>query len=104
LVQQDLGCLVVVEVIQSQRDLGASSGVVVDLVHVQPPHDPAGQGGEQVVVDEVLGAAGVAEGSQGAQQGATAQRPRVAVPLLAEQGRWIHASLQENGPPRGRSG
>src|SRR5690625_8053100 len=63
LVQQDLGCLVVVEVIQSQRDLGASSGVVVDLVHVQPPHDPAGQGVEQMVVDQVLGAAGVAEGS-----------------------------------------
>src|SRR5699024_4502366 len=77
--------------------------VVVDLVHVQAPHDAAGQGVEQLVVDQLLGIARVAVGAEGDEQGPPVQGARVDVALVAEQGRRIHHDLQCEGPQTRRT-
>src|SRR5699024_9563180 len=73
-------------------------GVVIDLIHVKEPHDAAGQGVEQLVVDQLLGVARVAVGTEGDEQGPPVQGARVDVALVAEQCRRIHPDLQGDGP------
>src|SRR5699024_1168129 len=74
-----------------------------DLVHVQAPHDAAGQGVEQLVVDQLLGVARVAVGTEGDEQGPPVQGARVDVALVAEQCRRIHPDLQGDGPRKRRT-